>query len=114
MESCRFGTPGGLGLKLESRVSSCEAREIIPVVAAYRLFQLATSPDSRQFVVIPPAVSHVGGRFSTGIALSELFVAKYTGDVSAPTTLSSRAWKKRSRRNSPPNCIRCLPFIQLT
>ena len=113
MESCRFGIPGGLGLKLESRVSSCEAREIMPVVAAYKLFQRPTSPEARQFVVIPPAVSHVGGRFAAGMVLSELFVAKYTGAVSAPTTLSSRAWKKCSRRNSPANCIRCLPFIHV-
>src|ERR671924_893318 len=114
MESCRFGMPGGLGLKLESLVSSCEAREIMPVVAAYRLFQLARSVDNRQLVEIPAAVSHVGGRFAAGMVLSELFVAKYTGDVKAPTTLSSRAWKKCSRRNSPPNWIRCLPFIQVT
>src|ERR1041384_3325646 len=100
MESCRFGMPGGLGLKLESRVSNCEAREIIPVVAAYKLFQRPTSPDTRQFVVIEAAGSHVGGRYAAGMLLSELFVAKYTGDVSAPTTLSSRAWKKCSRRNS--------------
>src|SRR5215813_14075452 len=59
-------------------------------------------------------LTHVGGRKAAPMDMSEaLRVAKYTGEVKAPTTLSSRVWVKCSCRNSPPKLIMCLPLSQV-